>query len=148
MTPAEDSLIDTLTASFCREGYPYEKHDKTLLRIYFQWLWQSGQWVLISDKKTNQLLGWMSFYLTDEITLEKFGNVGFFIDSIINKVPLNLTNGNHIYIAITVVMPWAPQGTYRRLFETVQEVNSGAETISAHLMKRNGTSRYLHRNLS
>lgn len=143
MTEAENRMIDTLTKVYCREGYPFEGQDK-LHRVHIEWEFLSGQWLMLTDKHSNRLLGWISFYLTDEKGLNIFKN-----DSIekliVNGIPIELTRGEHIYIATTVVMPWAPQQTYRKLFNLVAENNQQCKSISANLRKRNKKTRWVHR---
>lgn len=147
MTPAEHSLVNTLTTFFCREGYPNHEDNPEVHRIHIDWEWRSGQWVMLTDKVTNRLLGWQSFYLVEESTLNLF-DTGEYEDYIRDGKLVDLINGEHIYIATTVVMPWAPEGTYRRLFELVQMGNPKAKSINAHLLKRDGKIRRLNRTIN
>jgi len=147
MTPAELTLIDTLTAFFCREGYPKHKDDPAVHRIHIDWEWRSGQWVMLTDKESNRLLGWLSFYLVDEETLALFES-GEYEDYVREGELLNLINGDHVYVATTVVMPWAPEGTYRRLFDLAIDVNPQAKNITADLLNRKGKVRRVQRTIN
>lgn len=148
MNPAPDytAFAGTLTAIYCREGYPFYGQDD-LHYPHILWELESGQWAMLTAKNSNQLYGWMSYYLVDEDTL-KLIETGDYEDYVADGVLLDLTGGQHIYIATTVVAPYAPSGTYRRLFELIQTRNPEALTISAHLRKRDGEVRWMHRTLT
>jgi hypothetical protein len=140
---ANASFANTLAKLYVREGYPFLEDGVAVHAAHIRWELDSGQWVMLTspDKK---LWGWMSWYRMDEATLKVF-ETGEIEDRIREQLPMELQQGEHLYIATTVVAPWAPDGTYRRLFDLVQIANSGAKTISAHLRKRNGTVRWMHR---
>lgn len=148
MQPALDysAFARTLTAIYCREGYPFfGKEAYVLPKI--QWELESGQWVMLTAKSSNQLYGWMSYYLVDNETLELL-RTGEIEEYVARGIPVDLLHGQHIYIATTITTPIAPAGTYRRLFELIQTKESSAKTISAHLNKRSGAVRWLHRSLA
>lgn len=146
MTPAELSLIDTLTAIHCREGYPFEKDDPELHRAHIKWEWQSGQWVMVTGKK-NKLLGWSSYYLVDNKTLALFNEIGL-EQCIKDDQPINLVSGEHIYIASAIIMPYAPNNVFRKLYNALKKANPKAKSITAHRRARNGKARRLHRTIN
>jgi len=146
MSPGEEKLIDTLTAFFCCKGSIHEHDNPAIHRARIQFEWQSGQWIMLTDKINNRLFGWISFFLVNEETLKLFDS-GEYENYIQKQIPLDLINGEHIYIPTIVVTPWAPNMTYRRLNKMTMELNPEAKSFNAHIRKRNGKIRYVQRKL-
>lgn len=59
----------------------------------------------------------------------------------------DLTQGPEVFIASTVVAPWAPCGTYRRVFELTCQANLDAAHISSRLCKRDGRGCWMRRTI-
>jgi len=140
------SLTEPLTDLFVREGYPGEKAGREVVSIVIDWVLRSGQWVMITDPAHPVLWGWSGYVLVDDKTLELIHSGGL-DDFIADRVPLEFRSGPNVYITHSIVAPWAPRGTYRRLYELVVARNRDASTVSAHLLKRDGKSRWMHRQL-
>lgn len=116
---------------YCRPGGAFEHNDQRLERIRINWEWDSGQWVLIASKR-DVLWAWQSWYrMTPErLQASKTEARAAFIHG--HSARQDLTHGPEALIATTVIAPWAPRGTYRRLFELTCQANADA----AHLCKR------------
>ena len=147
MNPEQHSALTApLTDLFVREGYPGEKAGREVVSIVIDWILRSGQWVMITDPRRYVLWGWSGYVRVDDKTLGLI-HYGGLEDYIADGIPLDFTAGPNVYVTHSIVAPWAPRGTYRRLYELVVARNPDAETISAHLLKRDGKSRWMHRQL-
>lgn len=131
---------------YCRPGGAFAHNDRALERIHIEWEWCSGQWVLIASKD-NQLWGWQSWYrlAPAHLVLLRDGTYRDLIEG--SSADADLTAGPEVFIASTVVTPWAPRGTYRRLFELTCQANADAEHISSRLCKRDGRGRWMRRTI-
>lgn len=134
-----DRMAEVLARLYMRPGYPFEHDDPAVHRIQLRWLLGTGQWVLIGSGKL--LLGWQSWFRCDHGSLQTLSLVPF-AEIIRQQIPLTLTEGPCCYIAATVVAPWAPPQTYRRLRAATMARNQDAECFAAHLFKRDGRIKF------
>lgn len=143
----ESALPDLIARLFLREGgaAAAERMDAAH-RARIAWEWASGQWVLVAGPD-DRLWGFMSWYrCTPEVLdLLRAGDLPALISR--GEPVRDLAAGPCVYVATTVVAPWAPPGTYRALFRQVCARNADATCIGAHLNKRDGRARWLHRTL-
>lgn len=138
----EDRFVDLIVAQFCRADGPYAgQEDLHRPRLTFEF--NTGQWTMLTSKQY-QLWGWMSWYRCNDEVIEAL-RTGEQDEWIRQGRLAVLTEGPHCYIASSIVTPAAPAGTYRRLFDLVCEANKDAASISAHLIKRDGRSRFMQR---
>jgi len=111
-------------------------------RARIQFEWSTGQWDLLAPG--DQFHGWISWYRCTDEVLDLLRAERF--DELIRRdKPDDFTQGPNVYIATTVVAPWAPPDTYRWLFLRVCTLNRGASRIAAHINKRDGRRRWYQR---
>lgn len=137
-------LIDSLLALYFREGYPFTEADRDIERMRLAFEWTSGQWVMLTDKATDRLWGWASWWRVSQELLDKI-RAGDIEEHVRTGNPAELLAGPCAYIATTIVAPYAPPGTYRRLFDLVADANSDAVTLAAHIKNRRGVTHWVER---
>lgn len=142
-------MVELLQQLWQRAGYPFAQDDAALTRIRLDWEWRSGQWALIAGPD-NKLWGWQSWYRMGDavLALVRSADADAMHSYVLSGTARDLVGGPHCFIPTTIVAPWAPPGTYRRLFEATCSANRDATTISSWLVKRDGRRRWMERPMS
>lgn len=136
-------LVELVTELFCRPGSPYHEDGPGLHRPRIACEWDTGQWVMLTAKE-GPLWGWMSWYRVSDAALALL-RAGEEDRIVRERIMLDVLHGPHCYISTAVVAPWAPEGTYRRLYELVCEANRDAQSICWRLVDRHGRSQWCRR---
>ncbi|MEJ1472170.1 MAG: hypothetical protein RPU59_14050 [Candidatus Sedimenticola sp. (ex Thyasira tokunagai)] len=134
-------LVATLTTLLCREGGPFSRpEDRPLHQARIEAEFSSGQWVLLTGDG-NKLLGWLAWYRCDDETFEALKQLKGDQWAIDQRMTW-LDEGPNLFLTDTVVAPWAPSWTYRRLYELAKARNPDAQVVGAWMIKRDGE--YFH----
>lgn len=138
-------LVQRIADLFLRPGYLPRRMSDAVNRARIAGEWQLGQWVLMAGPD-EALWGWMSWYRVsaEVLALIKAADAEALLA---RGDPRELTRGEYCYIATAVVAPWAPRGTYRRLYQAVRAANPDARRICGHFIKRDGRVIYHERGL-
>lgn len=142
LSPAAEQLVDVLVALLCAPGSAYADDDPAMHRPRLAYEYATGQWVAIAS--ANTLLGWASWYRVDDGVLAALRR-GEHDDWVRDKRYPVLTHGPHCYIATMVVRPGAPRSVYRTAFGLVGECNADAQSLSGHMVHRDGRERFVLR---
>lgn len=143
------TAADAIAELFLREnaGHPAYRGDADFHRLRIGWEYASGQWVGLVGLD-GAMHGWASYYRVTDRILELIRE--WRIEEIVRggAASRDLTHGPHIYVATTVVVARAPRSTYMDLYRLARAKNPHAVSIAAHLRKRNGMVRWMHRALT
>lgn len=133
-------FVDRLVAMFVAPGRgAYAGDDPELHRPRIAFEVHLGQCVTVVDGP--EFLGWASWFRVDDETLGSIAR-GEMDDWVRRWYFPDVVSGVHCYIGDVVVAPQAPPTIYRLLIDLVGGCNVNAESLSGHMLKRNGRERF------
>ncbi len=130
MQDRTDELIALMKEGY-RKGYRHISKD--LLTDFVRCEWESKRWAMIPDPKTDEILGWISWYTLDDESMkqvQEYGILGCF------QKDIPLSQGENLYLCNAVVREGVPSGVFRLLVNMAKQANPQARTINAHLRNR------------
>lgn len=113
-------------------GPAYHSIDKTTLKAFIDYELASNRWAMATDQD-GKIMGWISWYGFDLASLLKIYELGL-PKCFEEDIPL--FPGKEIYICNAVILPKAPRGTFRKLWNMVVKANPSANSFNAHLRNR------------
>lgn len=130
MKDRTEEIIELMTGSY-RNGY---RHISTkVLTEFVRCEWRSDRWAMIAEPESENIMGWISWYIFDDESLEnvkEYGVLGCFYKDI------QLHKGENLYLCNAVVKEGVSGTVFRMLVKMAKAANPEARTINAHLRNR------------
>ena len=130
MEDRTDEIIALMKGSY-RNGYRHISSN--VLAEFVRCEWLSNRWAMIAEPESQNILGWISWYILDDESLEnvkEYGILGCFHKDIA------IHNGNNLYLCNAVVREGVTSSIFRMLVKMAKAANPEATTINAHLRNR------------
>ena len=125
------SEIIALMKGGYRNGYRHIS--QSVLTEFVRCEWRSNRWAMIADPNSQNITGWISWYMLDNESLEnvkEYGVLGCFYKNIL------LHTGKNLYLCNAVVKQGVSGSVFRILVKMAKAANPQAKTINAHLRNR------------
>ena len=123
-------IIALMKGSY-RNGY--RNISQNVLAEFVRCEWRSNRWAMIVEPDNQSILGWISWYILDDESLQnvkEYGILGCFHKDIA------LHKGDNLYLCNAVVKEGVSGSIFRMLVRMAKAANPEARTISAHLCNR------------
>lgn len=125
----------------------YAEFDKDAFSVQLEFELMCGQWAMLTSPGNDSLiLGWLSYFLVSDDTLELIKNNRFGFYSVVQANANELlTAGDNLLYSNAWIAPWSPPSVYLTLVRSANARESQVKRLAGFLASKKGVTTYRER---